>query len=51
MAKCASISAYPTRTRRTFDHGAFAEAHPDMDLAPFFKEKTERPLAIREVGQ
>ena len=39
------------KTRRTFDRGAFAEAHPDIDLAPYFREKTERPLEIKEAGK
>ena len=44
------VAARP-KTRRTFDRGAFAEAHPDMDLGPFFKEKMERSLAVKEIEQ
>jgi predicted phage-related endonuclease len=37
-----------TQKRRSFQAKAFGQAHPELDLAPFYKETETRALRIAE---
>ena len=39
--------SWKTQSRRTFDAKAFAAAHPEIDLDPFYRESTSRIFKIK----
>jgi len=39
---------WKTQSRRTFQHREFAKDHPELNLAPYFKESTSRPFKVSE---
>ena len=39
--------SWKSQTRRTFDAKAFAAAHPEIDLDPFYRESTSRVFKIK----
>lgn len=39
--------SWKSQTRRTFDAKAFAAAHPEIDLDPFYRESTSRIFKIK----
>lgn len=48
---CGSYSvSWAPQQRRTFDAGRFAAAHPEVDLAPFYKTTTVRPFKVTQKG-
>lgn len=48
---CGSYSvSWAPQQRRTFDSGRFSAAHPEVDLAPFYKTTTVRPFKVTQKG-
>ena len=40
--------SWKPQVRNTFNYKAFADEHPDMDIAPFLKQSKSRPFLIKE---
>lgn len=40
--------SWKSQTRSTFQAKAFAQAHPDIDLTPFYKTSSTRPFKVTE---
>ena len=41
--------SWKSQTRRMFQAQEFARAHPEIDLAPFYKQTTARPFRVKEL--
>lgn len=41
--------SWKTQTRQIFQAKEFAQAHPDIDLQPFYKQSTARPFKVKAI--
>ncbi len=49
---CGAFSVlWRVQERRTFQAKAFAEDHPELDLAPYYKTTTARPFKVTEIKE